>query len=96
MKLKASATKDQVDAFEAAGKAMVGQIPGTTIIDRHISEMYIRFELIYCISGLKSFKFGPVHVPTAQRAKGYQIGVVAILEKPEDLPGYAAHASHQV
>lgn len=32
---------------------------------------------------------------TASRAKGYDMGLVAILDKPEDVPGYAAHPAHQ-
>lgn len=46
--------------------------------------------------GLKDFKFGKGIVSTAHRAKGYQYGLVATLESPEDLLGYAAHATHQV
>lgn len=33
---------------------------------------------------------------TASRAKGYDMGLLAILEKPDDLSVYAEHPSHQV
>lgn len=32
---------------------------------------------------------------TAARAKGYNLGLVAILDKPEHLAGYAVHPAHQ-
>ena len=31
---------------------------------------------------------------TAARAKGFDMGLVAIMEKPEDLQGYATHPDH--
>ncbi|KAI0007417.1 hypothetical protein F4779DRAFT_514865 [Xylariaceae sp. FL0662B] len=31
---------------------------------------------------------------TAHRSKGYDVGVVAILEKPEDVAVYASHPAH--
>ncbi|KLJ12509.1 hypothetical protein EMPG_09512 [Blastomyces silverae] len=33
---------------------------------------------------------------TASRAKGYDMGLLAILEKPDDISVYAGHPSHLV
>ncbi|OJI97260.1 hypothetical protein ASPVEDRAFT_36671 [Aspergillus versicolor CBS 583.65] len=46
------------------------------------------------IPGLVSLKAGgplPICVP---RAKGFDMGLVAVLEKPGDLEGYATHPAH--
>ncbi|KAL2813681.1 hypothetical protein BJX63DRAFT_211255 [Aspergillus granulosus] len=46
------------------------------------------------IPGLVSLKAGgplPICVP---RAKGFDMALVAILEKPEDVAGYAVHPAH--
>ncbi|CBF88267.1 uncharacterized protein ANIA_11290 [Aspergillus nidulans FGSC A4] len=46
------------------------------------------------IPGLLSLKAGgplPICVP---RAKGFDMGLVAVLEKPSDLEGYAVHPAH--
>ncbi|KAL4809383.1 hypothetical protein BDV18DRAFT_131953 [Aspergillus unguis] len=46
------------------------------------------------IPGLVSLKAGqplPISVP---RAKGFDMGLVAVLEKGEDLVGYAGHPAH--
>ncbi|KAF7590598.1 hypothetical protein BBP40_002635 [Aspergillus hancockii] len=46
------------------------------------------------VPGLKSLKTNtplPICVP---RAKGFDMGLVAVLEKPEDLPVYAVHPAH--
>ncbi|KAI8957734.1 hypothetical protein F5Y11DRAFT_352217 [Daldinia sp. FL1419] len=32
---------------------------------------------------------------TAYRSKGYNMGVVAVLEKAEDIKGYITHLAHQ-
>jgi hypothetical protein len=45
--------------------------------------------------GLQKVDVGPPHPSTAQRAQGYDMGLVAILDKPEDLAVYAAHPVHQ-
>ncbi|OTB17019.1 hypothetical protein K445DRAFT_316530 [Daldinia sp. EC12] len=31
---------------------------------------------------------------TAYRSQGYNMGIVAVLEKAEDLPGYTTHPAH--
>jgi hypothetical protein len=46
------------------------------------------------IPGLISLKAGqplPISIP---RAKGFDMGLVAVLEKPEDLAEYAVHPAH--
>ncbi|KAL4816293.1 hypothetical protein BDW67DRAFT_161987 [Aspergillus spinulosporus] len=46
------------------------------------------------IPGLLSLKAGgplPICIP---RAKGFDMGLVAVLEKPSDLEGYAVHPAH--
>jgi len=45
--------------------------------------------------GLLKFDCAPPLAMTAQRAKGYDLGLVAVLEKPEDVPVYADHPAHQ-
>ena len=45
--------------------------------------------------GLKQIHFGAPLPITASRSKGYDMGLVAILEKPDDIPVYAAHDAHQ-
>ena len=45
--------------------------------------------------GLLEFKTNPPLAATASRAKGFDFGIVAILEKAEDLEVYAPHPAHQ-
>ncbi|KAL5342365.1 hypothetical protein BJX70DRAFT_394955 [Aspergillus crustosus] len=50
--------------------------------------------MVGIIPGLVSLKAGqplPISIP---RAKGFDMGIVAVLEKPEDLAGYAVHPAH--
>ncbi|KAK2784870.1 hypothetical protein FQN52_008806 [Onygenales sp. PD_12] len=47
------------------------------------------------VPGLREMHTNPPMAITAARAKGFDMGLVAILEKPEDLPVYGAHSSHQ-
>lgn len=37
---------------------------------------------------------GPPLEITVHRAQGYSMALIAILEKPEDLPGYSNHPEH--
>ncbi|GJP90870.1 hypothetical protein AnigIFM56816_011771 [Aspergillus niger] len=46
------------------------------------------------IPGLLEFHANPPLAMTASRAKGYDMGLVAILEKPSDLQVYATHPAH--
>lgn len=39
--------------------------------------------------------FGPPLESTAHRAKEYNYGLVAVLEHPDQVAGYAAHPAHQ-
>ena len=45
-------------------------------------------------SGLLKFDFGPPLASTAHRALGYDLGLIATLEKPEDVAIYAKHPAH--
>ena len=44
--------------------------------------------------GLLKYDFGAPLPSTADRAKGYDMGLVAILEKPTDVSSYAQHPAH--
>ncbi|KAI8626092.1 hypothetical protein F5Y19DRAFT_447934 [Xylariaceae sp. FL1651] len=46
------------------------------------------------IPGLIKFDANTPLPATAHRTQGYEMGVVAILEKPEDIPVYADHPAH--
>ncbi|OTA54619.1 hypothetical protein K449DRAFT_469302 [Hypoxylon sp. EC38] len=46
------------------------------------------------IPGLSKINIGPPLAATAHRSKGFDMALVAILEKPEDLAGYATHPAH--
>lgn len=41
------------------------------------------------------FQVGPGLAVTAHRAKGYDMGLVATLEKAEDVTSYGLHPAHQ-
>ncbi|KAJ4856728.1 stress responsive a/B barrel domain-containing protein [Trichoderma breve] len=47
------------------------------------------------IPGLLKISFGEPLPITASRAQGFNIGIVAILDKADTIPIYAAHAAHQ-
>ncbi|KAI5309280.1 hypothetical protein KEM55_003613 [Ascosphaera atra] len=47
------------------------------------------------IPGLKSIHSNPPVSATAVRAKGYDLGLVAVLEDPTYLPLYSDHPVHQ-
>jgi len=49
----------------------------------------------HCREGLVKIEFGPPLESTAARAKGYNAGLIAVLEKPEDVKVYAEHPVHQ-
>lgn len=46
-------------------------------------------------AGLVEFHANPPLAQTANRAKGYDMGLVAILEKPEQVLTYGEHPAHQ-
>lgn len=46
------------------------------------------------VPGLSKIDFAPPLPSTAHRGKGFDLGLVAILEKPEDVAVYAAHPAH--
>lgn len=47
------------------------------------------------VTGLLDFQVGPGLAVTAHRAKGYDMGLVATLEKVEDVTSYGLHPAHQ-
>ena len=47
------------------------------------------------VQGLSRIDFGPPLASTAERTKPYDYGLVAVLEKPEQVATYAAHPAHQ-
>ncbi|CAF9924263.1 MAG: hypothetical protein HETSPECPRED_005547 [Heterodermia speciosa] len=52
-------------------------------------------QMVGKVPGLRDFQVGPALAVTAHRAKGYDMGVVAILENVEDMPGYGLHPAHR-
>ncbi|EGC43432.1 predicted protein [Histoplasma capsulatum var. duboisii H88] len=48
------------------------------------------------VPGLREMHCNPPLAMTASRAKGYDMGLLAILEKPDDVSLYAGHPSHLV
>ena len=48
-----------------------------------------------CYSGLVKIDVGPPLESTAARAKGFDFGLVALLEKADDVKVYAEHPVHQ-
>ncbi|KAI1100862.1 hypothetical protein F4804DRAFT_317751 [Jackrogersella minutella] len=46
------------------------------------------------IPGLLKINVGPPLAVTAHRSKGFDMGLVAVLEKQEDLAVYATHPAH--
>lgn len=49
----------------------------------------------HSLEGLIKIEFGPPLESTAARAKGYNAGLIAVLEKPDDVKVYAEHPVHQ-
>ncbi|KAH8120775.1 hypothetical protein ACSS6W_009880 [Trichoderma asperelloides] len=47
------------------------------------------------VPGLLKISFGKPLPITASRAKGFDVGLVAVLDKPDTVPIYAAHDAHQ-
>jgi hypothetical protein len=57
--------------------------------------LQLRPKLLTIITGLLKISFGEPLPITAARAQGFNIGIVAILDKADTIPIYAAHAAHQ-
>lgn len=52
--------------------------------------------LAHCITiGLADFQAGPGLAVTAHRAKGFDMGIVVILDKANDVTSYGLHPAHQ-
>lgn len=50
--------------------------------------------IVTAFEGLQKIDLGPPVPATAARAKGFDYGLVAILDKAENLKGYAEHPAH--
>ncbi|KAK7409436.1 hypothetical protein QQX98_008397 [Neonectria punicea] len=51
--------------------------------------------MVGVVPGLRSFYFGPPLASTSQRAQGYELGLIAILDKEEHVLAYGPHPAHQ-
>ncbi|KXT00536.1 hypothetical protein AC579_8831 [Pseudocercospora musae] len=79
-KLNPGTSDEKIAELKAAGEAMVGKVPGSS------SPALVK--------GLLKFDFGPPLASTAHRAQGFNLGLIAVLEKPEDVRVYAEHPAH--
>ena len=52
--------------------------------------------MVGVIPGLKSFHLGPPLTSTAHRARGYDMGLITVLDTEEQVLAYASHPAHQV
>lgn len=68
---------------------MVGQVPGTKV-----DPSFKNSRTLTVCPGLQKIDLGPPIPATAARAKGFDYGLIAILDKAEDLKGYAEHPAH--
>lgn len=83
---------------------MVGKIPGMSHLthvqytNRHITgyDIYVMPTslLMQCSSGLISLHTNPPLPISVPRAKGFDMGLVAVLESPEHVASYATHPAH--
>ncbi|KAL8689139.1 MAG: hypothetical protein Q9218_005124 [Villophora microphyllina] len=77
-KLKANVTPAQIASFEVSARDMLGKIPCNSTTH----------------SGLLNIDIGPPLAETRHRAMGYDMGLVAVLAKKEDVAVYAGHPAH--
>jgi hypothetical protein len=89
-RLKPAVSPEQLSKFSALAKGMVGKIPGTV----HVTLFWSSYDQHWRI-GLLELKSGPPLPVTAHRAKGFDMGIVAVLEKPGDVEPYGTHPAHQ-
>ncbi|KJY01457.1 stress responsive a b barrel domain protein [Zymoseptoria brevis] len=69
---------------------------GYTVDSKEIADLKAAGQaMVGQIPGLSRIDFGPPLASTANRSQGYDLGLVAILEKAEDVKVYAEHPSHQ-
>ena len=92
-RIKPNVSAASINAFKTGCKAMVGQIPGTAIT--YALEAHKSIETLTLQIGLTKLEVGPPLESTAHRAKGFNISVMAIMEKPEDIKVYADHPVHR-
>lgn len=100
-------TQEQLENWAKIAKAMVGKVPGKlsalvcgNLLCFQFGRLTERFSFFKSQSdqsswiGLVSLEANaplPISVP---RAKGFDMGIVAVLEKPEDVANYATHPAH--
>lgn len=70
---------------------LVGIVPGKSLI---LSLVPVR-PCTELALGLKHVDVGAPLPSTAEKAKGFDVSLVAILEKPEDALVYAEHPAHE-
>ncbi|KAI1342534.1 hypothetical protein F5Y15DRAFT_413041 [Xylariaceae sp. FL0016] len=51
--------------------------------------------MVGVIPGLRSFEMGPPLASTAHRAKGFDLGIMTVMETEQDVLAYADHPAHQ-
>ncbi|KAI1360191.1 hypothetical protein F5Y08DRAFT_317900 [Xylaria arbuscula] len=51
-------------------------------------------EMLGAVPGLQSFHMGPPVPSTAHRAQGFNMAIMTILDKEENLLAYAGHPAH--
>lgn len=73
-----------------AAYGLVGKIPGKPAKLHTFDNMNAHITP----SGLTKMSIGPPLAVTAARGKGFDFGLLALLEKPEDVLPYGAHPAH--
>lgn len=90
-KLKPDISKAQLAEWSELGAAMVGKIPGMDVLTHCcFGKMNSNTN-----KGLLKWDANPPLPVTAHRAQGYDMGLIAVLEKPEDVVTYGKHPAHQ-
>jgi hypothetical protein len=51
--------------------------------------------MVGVVPGLQSFILGPPLASTAERAQGFDMGLIAVLEREAHVLSYASHPAHQ-
>jgi hypothetical protein len=51
--------------------------------------------MVGVVPGLRSFILGPPLASTAERAQGFDMGLIAVLEMAAQVLSYAGHPAHQ-
>jgi len=73
---------------------LVGVVPGRNSHTSTCKTRQAKWSLVPA-SGLKYVDVGAPLPATAEKAKGFNISLVAVLENPEDALVYAEHPAHE-